>query len=148
MSTSRETVRDALAALLETALVGDGLLAEEVVNHVIVEPPRKSPTVAVVSRGTNRLRMTYEGDRPDFLLLVQVWIRTSLPDGSWTAADTENRLDAIEAVVAQVVEANRKAAEWSVLQYAASSEINPVNTETGIPYSVEVIPILAKLFRS
>ena len=153
MSTSRQISRDKLAELLDTDLVsGSPQLAFDVINHKITDQDleKGDPLVAVLSGGTQRIRMTMQGDRPDFYLDVQVWVRSS--STARTVAQTEDILDEIEARIAQVLQDNRRGPssppEWEILEYAGRTTVGEISTEKGTSYSVELYPIRAKLMRA
>lgn len=153
MSTSRQISRDKLAELLDTDLVsGSPQLAFDVINHKITDQDleKGDPLVAVLSAGTQRIRLTQRGDRPDFYLDVQVWVRAS--SAARTVAEVEDILDEIEARIAQVFQDNRTGPgdpkEWDVLEYANPSAIGDIKTEKGVVYSGEFIPVRCKLMRA
>jgi hypothetical protein len=153
MSTSRQTVRDKLAELLDTDLVsGSPQLAFDVIGHKVTDQDLEAgdPIVAVLSSGTIRERMTMQGDRPDFYLDIQVWVRSA--STARTVAQTEDILDEIEARIAQVFQDNRSGpnspTEWAVLEYAARSTIGEIETAKGVAYSLEVYPVRARLARA
>lgn len=153
MSTSRQTVRDKLAELLDTDLVsGSPQLVFDVIGHKVTDQDleKGDPLVAVLSSGTQRVRLTQQGDRPDFYLDVQVWVRSS--STARTIAATEDILDEVEARIAQVFQDNRRGPgspkEWEVLEYAGRTTIGEIRTEKGTAYTVEVYPVRFKLMRA
>lgn len=137
MSTSRETVRDALKALLEAQLVGVGLPVKTVTSSKNKSLDGQTPLVAVLSGGTERERLTFEGDKPTFYLEVQVWV---LQEGDgWTNAQAEDALDEIEALIANVYESARETANWAVLEYDDRSYVIEKESN-GRLYYIETIP--------
>lgn len=144
-STSRETARDALVTLLTTALVGPGLPAKTVTGAKVTSLKGLTPLVSILSAGTLRERLTFQGDKPTFYLEVQVWVRQACT--GWTNAQAEDALDTIESLIAAVIEGNRATAEWEALEYRAPSEVREV-VVAGDPFYMERIPMLAKLARS
>ncbi len=121
MAADRETVRDALATLLETALVGTGLPAQAVYNYRCGDWQGASPVVEVVSKGSDRRRMTARGSRARFLMLVDVYVLYS-DEGTWGEDDAEDALDEIEHLIAGVVENNQVTASWGALDYEDVSQ--------------------------
>jgi len=145
MSTSRETVRDALVTLLDTALVGVGLPCKTVVGSKVKILEGLTPLVVVVSGGTLRERVTFLGDKPTFYLEVQVWV---LQEGiGWTTAQAEDALDRIESLVAGVYESERGTANWAVLEYDGRSTVIEV-TADGKLYYLERIPTVVRTTKS
>jgi hypothetical protein len=144
MSTSRETVRDALVTLLQAALVGDGLPVKTVTGSKVTDLSGLTPLVSVLSAGTLRERMTFMGDKPTFHLEVQVWVLQATT--GWTNAQAEDALDKIEALIAGVYEDNRGGAAWEVLEYNGPTSVMEMAV-AGVPYYVERIPTLVKLVK-
>lgn len=145
MSTSRETSRDALAALLSAALVGAGLPVKTVSASKQTSLEGITPLVTVLSGGTMRERMTFQGDQSSFLLSVQVWVLQS--GTGWTYAQAEDALDDIEMRIAAVYESDRYAAQWDVLEHAGPTTVVEVAV-AGVPYYLESIPTRVRLTRS
>ena len=150
MATSRETVRDALAALLTTALVGTGLPAEAVYAYRIADFGKKRTIVTVSGGGSQRVRFTAQGNRPTFYLYIHIFVLYADPSTSpaWTEADAEDRLDQTEAIIAGVLEHPASAASrkhtgyWDSADYADRSNVyDLVNELGGIEYRVEEIPV-------
>lgn len=153
MSTSRQISRDKLAELLETDLVsGSPQIVFDVINHKVTDQDleRGDPLVAVLSGGTQRIRLTQQGDRPDFYLDVQVWVRSS--SEARTVAEAEDILDEIEVRIAQVLQDNRRGpgspTEWEILEYVGRTLIGEIATDKGVAYSMETYPLRAKLMRA
>lgn len=141
MASSRETVRDGVATLLQTALVGSGLLAQAVYNYRIGDFAGASPVVTVSSSGIMRKPATMQGGQAAVFLQVDVFVLYSDEDG-WGEDDAEDRLDAIEAAIAGVVEANRQTATWFDLIMAERSQRVDV-VIGGVDYIREMIPLAA-----
>ena len=137
---NRETVRDYLATLLETALVDGGTqYAQAVYNYQHPLSAGLSPVVMVMSGGTDRQPVTFQGGGSTFLLWIRTYVAQVAED--WTEAQAEDRLDKLEAEIAQVVEDNRNTpAYWTHITYAGQSSVQPVEI-SGVPYITEAIPI-------
>ena len=136
-NTSRKAVRAALAALLETKLVGSGLPVKTVVDTKQKVLKGKTPLVAVLSGGTNPKRVTFMGAVPTFMLSVQVWV---LQEGTgWTLEQSLDALDDIEALIREVYSDNASTTNWSMIEYDGNSVVEEVTTDGGI-YYVETIP--------
>jgi len=130
---------------LEAALVGTGLPVKTVSNSKQSSLEEISPLVTVLSAGTVRERMTFQGDQASFLLNVQVWVLQT--GASWTLANAEDALDDIECRIAAVYETNRGAAEWDVLEHAGPTTVVEVAV-AGVPYYLENIPTRVRLAKS
>jgi len=143
---SRETSRDALAALLVTALV-DTNIVKAVIGHKPTKEDVKnrSPLVAVVSVGRARPRFTTQENRATFRFDVQLWVL--IADGvAWTPAIAEDRLDLMEATVAEVVAVNQETDDWNCLIAEDDSVIGDVGYD-GVPYVVEHLPVTVEVFK-
>lgn len=145
MSTSRETARDALVILLESALVGTGLPVKTVTGSKVSSLEGLTPLVSVLSAGALRERETFRGDVPTFYLEVQVWVRQACT--GWTNAQAEDALDEIEALIAGVYESNRGETNWEALEYSGPSSVVEMSVG-GTPYYVERTPTIVKLSQS
>lgn len=138
MTTSRETIRDALVTLLTTALVGTGLPVKTVSGSKVDTLAGVTPLVAVLSAGTHRKRITYQGTIPTFYLEIQVWVRQATT--GWTNAQAEDALDEIEALIASVFADEVATANWSLLEYSDRSTVLEL-TVAGLAYYMECIPV-------
>jgi hypothetical protein len=144
VATSRKDSRDALATLLEAALVGDGLPVKTVSAHKEERLEGNSPLVVVLSRGSGRERLSFAGDRATFEFLVQVWVLQKTT--GWTQEQAEDALDRIESLIAETFETNRRADEWEILEYGGNTQIFEASV-AGVPYYVESIPTIVRLGR-
>jgi hypothetical protein len=146
MASNRETARDALAALIQTAMVGAGKPVQAVYNYLPADLAGQSPVVTVTSAGSLRLPLTAIGSRAEFLLQVDVFVLYNDQAG-WTEAHAEDRLDLIEATLATLVDANQVSAPWSALSYAeASSRTTAVTVLGGESYAWETMRLRAEVY--
>lgn len=145
MATDRADARDAIASLLGAALVGAGLPVKTVTAHKVERLEGETPLVVVLSQGSARERMTFQGNRATFYFLVQVWVLQS--GTGWTQAQAEDALDDIEARIAAEYEANQQGTYWEILAYDGKSRVFEVSV-AGVPYYVESIPTVARLMKS
>ena len=145
MASNRSTSRKALATLLEAGLVGDGLPVKTVSASKQTSLEGLSPLVTVLSAGSIRERMTFQGDQSSFLLTVQAWVLQSGTD--WTLAQAEDALDDIESRIAALYETNRGTDTWDVLEQVGQTTVVEVAV-AGVPYYLEEIPSLVRLARN
>lgn len=143
---NRQTIRDALAALLSTALVGTGLPVQAVYAYPVSDFGTQSPVVVLQSADTTRANYAAQGDKSwigiDIIVFV-VYAATS-----WTAQNAEDRLDLIEKSIADVIEAraNQATTNWAILEYRGESVPGYiVNESGGIDYRTETIPVRVKV---
>lgn len=144
---NRETVRDALAALLDTALVdGTPQLAQVVYGYQKVDFGSISPVVLVYADGAERPIATFAGGKTSFYLVIGVYVAITSQDDSYTEATAEDRLDAIEVEIAETLEANRSnQADWLYIDYLDRSYVENVSIG-GIPYVSESIPVRVDVY--
>lgn len=145
MTTSRESVRDALVALLETALVGTGLPCKTVTGSKVTTLQGLTPLVSVLSAGSLREPLTFQGDISTFYLEIQVWV---LQEGTgWTTAQAEDALDTIESLIANVFESNRRTDNWEIAMESGRTTVLEFAV-AGTPYYMERIPTIVELAKS
>jgi hypothetical protein len=127
---NRETVRDAFAALLNTALVGTGLPASVVYEYPIGKIT-ESPTVCVASSGTARQRAGIGDSRWNsyFVLEVFSFVRDADADAGWTEAMVEDTLDLLDKKIADCVADNRVNANWNNISFVMDNESIPTPSE-------------------
>jgi hypothetical protein len=144
----RKTVREAFAALLAAALVGDGKPVEAVYAYQVSDFQGKSPVVFITSAGSFR-RNPERSTRSTSIAYfdVNVMVLYSDSDADWTEQDSEDCLDLIEKSVAQIVANNGRddALPWMELDFSARSEVTSV-VIGGKDYSWEIIPLAAVLW--
>lgn len=147
MSVSRQTSREALAALLSTALVGSGKPAAAVYDYLVGDFQGQSPVVVVASGPIDRQRDSLGACyRTSFLLRCYVFVAYSDPAGTWTEADAEDAIDAIEVLIADTVLANsRSAGAWDSLTYETATELDSV-TIGGVEYRREIITLRGEVY--
>lgn len=144
----RKTLREALATLLTTALVGTGLPVNAVYAYQVADTKGKSPVVFVTSAGSWR-RNPEKSSRPTSIAYLDVNILVLYSDGTvnWTEQHSEERLDLIEKKIGEIVVNNsdNPAQPWMSLDFAGRSEVTSV-VIGGKDYSWEIIPLQAQLW--
>lgn len=145
LTTSRETARDALVALLEPALVGTGLPVKTISGSKQTGLEGITPLVTVLSGGSERVALSFQGNQATFSFNIQVWVLQSA--SGWTHAQSEDALDNIESRIAQVFETNRNNDTWEVLEYGSPTTVSEVAV-AGVPYYVESIPTRVRLAKN
>jgi hypothetical protein len=140
-TTSREVARDALVALLDTALIGAGLV-KTVSGSKVDSLQGVWPLVTVLSAGSERVIDTFGGGRvKSFSFMVQSWVLMTA--AGWTVAQSADRLDAIEAAIAAVYEDNKNTANWELLTLGPTKVWELV--DDGEPYWMEEMPTKMEL---
>jgi hypothetical protein len=144
----RKVLREALATLLATALVGTGLPVNAVYAYQVADFKGKSPVVFVTSAGAWRRNPEHSARSTSIAYLdVNVLVLYSDGTASWTEQHSEERLDLIEKKVGEVVANNSEnpAQPWMFLDFAGRSEVTSV-VIGGKDYSWEIIPLQAQLW--
>lgn len=143
MST-RAQVRAALKTLFESALVGTGLPVQAILAYPPAKPTGQSPLVYLRSAGARRLPTTHALSAVTYRVDVVVLVLHS--DGNtWDADDAEDALDAIEDLIASVIDANQHNARWQALTYAKDSAVDLVAV-SGTPHRREIIPLAVQVY--
>jgi len=143
---NRETLRDALAVLLEAALVGENKPVQAVYNYRMSDFGKETPVVAVTSAGSNRIKeaatlVTYA----EVYLNVHIFVLYASADDSWTEAEAEDRCDLIEKETADVITDNYTTDNWTSLTYREPSIMETV-VIGGKSYIHEVMLLTAKAY--
>lgn len=141
---NRESARDALAALLNTRLVTTDATVQAVYSYRKGDLGGLSPVVCVSSAGSARERLDFTGTRQNIVkLTIHVFVVYAAT--GWTEANAEDRLDAIEAAVADVIDANSgSTANWIAMDYDGESSRGDI-TLGGEDYIMEAIPVAAQV---
>ncbi len=144
---NRETARDEIVTLLSGALVGAGLPAKSVIGCAPgADYFGISPLVMVRSAGSMRDRVARKGLRVAFHFVVIT--RVVAVATGWTEAQAEDRLDLIDASIAQCIETFNSGSKTGMVQVLAQTARSKVETLTlsGVPYLEEVTPVGAVVF--
>jgi hypothetical protein len=138
-SVSRKAVRDGVTGLLAAALVGEGKPAQAVYGYQVGDFEGQSPVVVVTSGPMARTRRGIGACwHSAATLLVFVFVAYADAAAGWSEADAEDALDAIEALIADVVLVNGSSGTWHGLTYAEATEPDGVEIG-GVGYRREVI---------
>lgn len=144
---NRQTARDQLASLLNTALVGSGLPAAAVYGYLIGDFQNQMPVVVVGSAGSERKRV-YLGTsvwETWFYYTVYAFVLYADASASWDENDAEDRVDLIEKTICDVLMTNKTlAGYWDSIEFAGRSEITTYE-EGGKAYRVETFPVKVRV---
>lgn len=151
---SRETVRDFLATLLDTELTGASDPVEAVYNHKVGDFNQQSPVLVVASAGSERNRP--RGGRgtarfeTSFFLTIFSFVAYAIEGEDWDEQDAEDRLDLVEAGVANVLMDNRSQAQngsapWDSIEFEGRTDATQDVTVGGLAYRREVIDVVARV---
>lgn len=123
----RAQIRKRLAVLLSAALVGGDKLAQQVLNYKSDDFDGKSPVVVVGSRGSDRDKMTQVSVvNTDILLYIYTFVLYTDGD-TWTAALSEDRLDAIEKIITDVFVDNfYDSGNWKSIGFDQQSQVEAI----------------------
>lgn len=144
MSTSRATVREQLAVLLTSALVGTSKPCQAVYDYQPATFSGQSPVVTVSSAGSMRTRFTMQGNRLTAYLYIHIFVLYADADSGWTESDAEDRLDLIEKTIEETLQTYRThPSYWSNIAYSEPSQASSAEIG-GDEYRVEVIPVIVE----
>lgn len=118
---SRATVRSALATLISTYVTS----AQIVYDHEPGDLGSESPVIVVSSQGSERPRLTFQGNQSAFSFSVDIFtLAAETASGSYTYADSADVVDACEAQLAELIASQQENGFWSQIQYAGNSQID------------------------
>lgn len=142
MTISRTPIRKSFAGLLQTALVGSGLPAQEVHDHLVGDFRGASPVVVVSSGPIQRLIQSFGNcDHAVIVLNVYVFVLYADGTGAWDEADAEDKADEIEAIIADIVISNQHHANWNSAAYVEEPTAPMVVEIGGLGYRRELIKV-------
>jgi hypothetical protein len=144
VTANRSTIRTALAQLI-TAYVTS---AQTVHSHEPGDLGSDSPIVVIASQGSDRPRLTFQGNQSAFSFAVDIYtLAAESASGAYSYADSANVVDACEAQLAALLAAQQENGVWSQIQYAGPSQIEfGIFGADGIPRFRERIPLRITLF--
>jgi hypothetical protein len=144
-ASSRQTSREALAALLSAGLTGTGKPVQAVYAYKIGDFKGQSPVTCVTSGGSARKRDGMESVFYNrFRLIIQNYVLYADPSAGWTEQNAEDRLDLIEKSIAEVLLANPSTANWIWLEYDGQSQVLEA-VIGGEMYLLEIIPVIVEV---
>lgn len=139
---TRADVRNALADLLEAGL---GLPAGNVLRALPGKFHGMTPVVLVLSGGSGHDVTSFDDVTPRYALDVKWYVLLGKADDSeWSSADSEAQLDALDAQIAALVEANGVHALWKSLDYNGMSRVEDVMSIDGWIYRRESARLMAE----
>ena len=142
-ATSRQTVREHLATLLNTRLVTTLKSAQVVYDYLPADFDGQTPTVCVTSMGTDRAQMGFDEDyNSAFQLAIVVFVLYAEQGSTYLEDDAEDVLDLLEKQIADFIMDNRRVAgKWDSLLHNDMTRIDYV-TIGGNQYKQEVIAVV------
>lgn len=143
LAESRKLARKHLAGVLQGVLVGPGLLVQAVYDNQVGDFGGQSPVVVVYSGGTQREKMTFEGTKAGFSMIIQTFVLYADEAGTWTEADAEDALDDIELVISQAIQANQGSDYWAKINQNGMSTTGSVEIG-GKEYRTERIEVIIR----
>lgn len=145
MNVGRDEVRVELGSRLKALL--QPTLAQAVYDHLEADFGTQTPVVMLASAGAEWQPLTTQGRRSGFLVDAHVYVLYALDDGSWTPAQSLQRLDQIYTAVANWLSepSNKNMPAWRSIKQSAQSM---VLTEAigGAGYWHEIIPIKVEVY--
>lgn len=147
-SVNRETTRDALATLLDTALVSGLGSVEAVYNYLVSDFGGRSPVVVVASAGSDRTKLARDTVGHTHVFLdIHTFVIYSVDDDSWTEQNAEDRMDLIEKQINDVLVDNFVyPGYWQSIDYVESSTVDVVPVKVvGDVYRHELIRLVARI---
>jgi len=121
---NRETVRDAVSTILSSAIVAAGY-AQAFYGYQVADFGRQSPVVVVTSGGASRGNLASReiGDT-SFKIIIHIFVLYAIEDGSWTEANSEDKLDALEKKIIDLLIDAFDTQNWLTLDAMDFSEVD------------------------
>ncbi len=147
---NRKAARQALATLLDTALVAGGSgLAQAVYNHKRGQFT-EGPVVLVYSGPQEREQLGLASERyaSQFIIVVDVWVPDANAADGWSEEAVEDALDDINKELADTVADNRTSpGAWDYLEFdtGARSAVMEATDEQGLSWVIERFNILCTI---
>ncbi|GIK42446.1 MAG: hypothetical protein BroJett011_62790 [Chloroflexota bacterium] len=143
--TNPETIRDEVAAFLETDLVGSGKPAQAVYNYEKKDFSGQSPVVLVATGGDNFNRHSNsERVKGSIYLDVLIFVLYSDDASGWTEADCEDALNLVKKTTLDSIFNNQFTPSRSIF-IEGRSNIIPANVG-GQSYRLERVALRVELF--
>lgn len=145
---NRGLVRNALTALLTSKLVGAGKPVQSVTGYLPSDIKDGWPLVIVRSAGSRRRpgMRSHADFHDEFRFEVLTILSDADNSRGWTDQDVENKLDEIEAAIAEVISDNRSTADWFFLDFADEFSNVFVLTIGGRTYVAEMTNVVITMF--
>lgn len=146
MATNRETERDALVALVNANMVGDGLQLQACYGYQDVKswPGKENPAMVISSAGTERTKNAAGsgGWITTFYFNVDAFVLYAFEN--WDEADCEDRLDLVEVKFFELLQANTTSTKKYIpgRSQAGSAVIG------GEEYRRERIPVGVRIYKA
>lgn len=144
---NRQTIREALAALIDAALSSDW----DVFNYGTSVFSGKARNVIIASGDTE-----YKDDGADstddedadveFLFNIGIFVLYASDSQSWTAQNSEDALDLGRKTITDIVRDNRDNANWYRLSSNGRSAVGVVPDKGGVPYRYEIVPVKITIY--
>jgi hypothetical protein len=142
---SRDEVRIEFANRVRDRVVTSAQLAQAVYDHQIGSFGTENPVILVTAGGTGRPPMTLRGTRAEFYIELHIFVLYALEDGTWTEAQSETRLDRIEAEIGAMLTDPLSSPLWSEIDYYGRTIVEPVQIG-GAWYRYEIVPLVIRKF--
>lgn len=141
---NRKTIRQALASLLSTALVGTGKPAQALYDYRASDFGGQTPVIVVSSGGTNRAKQA-QTTRVSSFVNLDIDVFTLYAEESWTEENSEDKQDDLEKAIADVLMDNDTNDTWAQLSFNGDSVLD-FNVVGGKMYRQETIPVRIQLY--
>ncbi len=141
---NRKTIRKALTALLETALVGAGKPAQAIYDYKASDFEGQSPVIVVSSGPSDRTKQA-QPTRANSLILLDIDVFTAYAEANWTEENSEDAQDDLEKAISDVLLDNDTTNDWEQLQFNGASEVD-FNVVGGKLYRQETIRVQIQVF--
>ena len=125
---NRSVVRKAIAALFTGLTTGGTPLVKVVYDYQIGDLQGQSPVIVVVSGPASHEKISERGlTETHHIIYVHLFVLYATEDGLWTEAASEDKIDAVEKAVTDLVIDNFAATAWFTLSLGEFSEVTAIS---------------------
>jgi hypothetical protein len=144
--TSRKVIREAVAALF-TGYAPATFKAVYDNWPNVGQAKGQSPILIITSSGTGQEMAGRDTNPRSFRILITVLVKVDVTNSEFSRAASMDKIDTLDALVAQVIRDNAGNANWDNVQFGdGMTEVDSIIFE-GLPYMAEVHPFIFHLNR-
>lgn len=143
MAQDRQTTREALATEAAAYVTS----AQAIYDYKPDDANGQFPILAFESSGSARTRVRFQGTHSVFAFNAHILVLYADPDQSWTKANADDAVDAMEHELATFIEAKPHVdGKWKNLQQVGPSVILDTVMIGGDRYIDEVVPLVCEVY--
>lgn len=141
---SRQTIREAIASLIDTKFSNDWAVH----NYKVKKLSGKYRNIVVSSAGSGRTIMGADAEEPDtsFRFRIFVLVRYADDANGWTEQESEDELDFAEKTLTDLFTDEQNNANWERIYLEGISDADLVLDLGGLVYRREILNIRTEIY--